>query len=334
MVAQTTTIARKLDAGIESGLLRNLHAVSVWRDGETVLECYYAGPDSTIMQDFGHVEFGPDTLHDLRSVTKSIVGILYGIALDQNLVPPPEASLFAQFPDYPDLGADPQLEQITIHHALTMTLGMEWDESLPYTDPRNAEIAMEDAADRYGYVLSRPLVEPPGAKWIYSGGAVALVGAIIERGTGQTLTQFAAANLFEPLGIRQHGWFAGRDGVYSAAAGLRLTTPDLLRIGAMLVSGGIWNGRRVVSEGWITRSWLPATEVPWGERYGYLWYSGTTPALGADQRFIAGYGNGGQRLVLLPEHRIACVVFCGAYDTPDQAATPTRVWREIVFPSL
>src|ERR1700750_555145 len=83
------SIPRKLEACVESGLLRNLHAVAVSRDGALVFEHYRTGPDGTIARDLGEVTFTPETLHDCRSVTKSVVSVLYGIALDRGLVPPP-----------------------------------------------------------------------------------------------------------------------------------------------------------------------------------------------------------------------------------------------------
>src|SRR5687768_5929643 len=100
-------LERKLAAGIESGLLHHLHAVLVGHQGRIVLEHYVRGLDEAWGAPLGEVAFSPDTLHDLRSVTKSIVGLLYGIALDRGRVPPPEAPLFAQFPDHADLAADP-----------------------------------------------------------------------------------------------------------------------------------------------------------------------------------------------------------------------------------
>ena len=152
----------------------------------------------------------PETLHDLRSVTKSIVGLLYGIALDRGLVPPPDAPLLAQFPEYSDLAADPRRARLTIAHALTMTLGMEWDEQRPYTDPANSEIAMENAPDRNRFILERPFVAAPGERWIYSGGAVALIGDLIAKGTGRTLPDFARQALFAPLGITTFEWAEGQ----------------------------------------------------------------------------------------------------------------------------
>ena len=328
-------IARRLDAGVEAGLLDDLHTVAIARHGELAFERCYTAHDEKILQDLGTVAFTPDTLHDLRSVTKSVVSILYGIALDRGLVPLPEALLFPLCPDYPDLLADPARKTRTVEHALTMTLGMEWDESKPYTSTENSEIAMEFAEDRYRFVLDRPIVGEPGKSWIYSGGAVALIGAIIERGTGKRLPDFATDALFAPLGIPGHEWFAGKDGAYSAAAGLRLSTRSLLKIGMMMVGHGTWDGKRIVSESWIDASWRKLFPINGGtEHYGYLWYLSEGQVLGAKHLAIGGYGNGGQRLLLIPHLGIACVIYCGRYDGPEQWVTPNRVWKDIVLKNL
>ena len=111
-------------------------------------------------------------MHDLRSCSKSIVGLLYGVALQQGKVPPPEAPLFSAFPEYGDLADKDGRDRLTIQHVLTMTMGTDWDESsLFYTDPRNSETAMDNAADRYRYILERRVVDTPGAHWTYAGAA-------------------------------------------------------------------------------------------------------------------------------------------------------------------
>jgi len=332
-------LARKLAAGIESGLLANLHTVLVGHRGKIALEHYGTGPDENWGRPLGTVQQSPATLHDLRSVTKSILGILYGIARGRGLVPPPEAPLLAQFPDYPDLAADPARAGLRIEHALTMSLGMEWDESSrPYTDPLNSEIAMEAAPHRYRFILERPIVEAPGKNWIYSGGAVALIGALIARGTGQRLEDFARDALFAPLGITHFGWSAGRDGIASAASGLRLTAPDLLKIGTMLLDGGQYQGNRIVSTAWLDQSFKPHVATGDGWHYGYFWFQGEAPAPSGIQsgaagprRWFGGFGNGGQRLWLQPDTGIAAVIFSGAYNQPDSWVTPMRIWREIVL---
>ncbi len=327
-------LERKLLAGIEAGLLRDVHSVLVSRGGRLLLEHYRTAPDESWGMPLGTVSFDAGTLHDLRSVTKSVVSLLYGIALDRSLVPPPEASLLAQFPEYPDLAADPARAGLTIAHALTMTLGLDWDEYRSYADPLNSEIAMENAPDRYRFVLEQPVVHAPGTRWVYSGGATALVGAIIERDSGRRLADFAREALFEPLGIAHFEWMSGADGVASPASGLRLTPRDLLRIGRLVLAGGLADGRRIVSQAWITRSLAPAISTEDGLGYGCFWFLGEAPALGRTRPWMAGFGNGGQRLWLMPEADVACVVFSGNYNAQEAWVSPTRIWREIVLANL
>lgn len=329
-------LGEKFDAGIRSGLLRDLHATIVSRGGAVVLEPYFDGIDESWGRPLGIVSFGSETLHDLRSVTKSVVGLLYGIALDRGLVPPPDAPLMAQFPDYGDLVADPARAGISVGHALTMTLGTGWDEERPYTDPENSEIAMEMAPDRYRFVLDRPVVAPPGTRWIYSGGAVALVAALIARGSGGPLPDFAREALFDPLGISEFEWAAGRDGVASAASGLRLTARDLLRIGHMVLAKGVHAGRQIVPSAWVEASL--SRQIPTGDGldYGRLWFLGQSevPAFSSPRPWAAGFGNGGQRLYLCPDAGIAAVIFAGQYDRPTAWVGPARIWAEIVLANL
>jgi CubicO group peptidase (beta-lactamase class C family) len=153
--------AARLERAIRDGRLPNLHAVVVARHGRLVLERYLTGADERWGSPLGTVAFGPDVRHDLRSVSKSIVGLLYGIALAEGRVPALDQPVVDQFP-YADLAADPARRRITIEHVLSMTLGTVWDDSLPYTDARNSEIAMELAPDRHRFVLGRPIISAPG----------------------------------------------------------------------------------------------------------------------------------------------------------------------------
>ncbi len=333
-------LAARLDAAAAAGKLPNLHGVIVARGGKLVLEHYAAGVDESWGRPLGTVKFGPDTLHDLRSVTKSIVGLVYGIALAQGKVPGPEAPLLASFPEYPDLAAEPARQKLTIGHVLTMTMGTDWDElSIPYTNPANAEIAMERAADRYRFILGRPIVGEAGARWTYSGGATALLGRLIAKGTGQSLPDFARAALFGPLGIEAFEWTRGMDGVTpSAASGLRLRPRDLARIGQMMLQGGTWDGREVVPPSWLQASLQVRVGIDQLRRYGYHWYLGELPAGSGEriqpERWIGAIGNGGQRLYVLPGLDLVVAMTFGNYNQPDQWKPPTAVLREVVLPAV
>jgi CubicO group peptidase (beta-lactamase class C family) len=266
-------------------------------------------------------------------VTKSVVGLLYGIALGDGLVPPPDAPLLPAFRDYADIGDhDPPKRRLLVEHALTMSLGLEWNEDVPYTSEANSEIAMELAPDRFRFVLERPIVEAPGTTWHYSGGASALLGRLIERGSGKSLEDFARTTLFEPLGIERFEWMAGSDGVAAAASGLRLTPRDLARIGEVVLAAGRWKGETVIPRAWLEVALSPRLRIDDELEYGYQWYLGTFPTGATTKavRWIGGLGNGGQCLYVVPERDLVVVVTAGNYDEGDAFATPDAVLRAVV----
>jgi CubicO group peptidase (beta-lactamase class C family) len=337
-------LAERLDKAIADKRIWNVHGVVVMRGGKLVLERYFEGEDMARGRRLGRVAFGPETLHDLRSVSKSIVGLLYGIAMQAGKVPPPEAPLLAWFPHCGDLAVDPARARWRVEHVLTMTMGTDWDElGVPYTDPTNNEIAMDRAPDRCRYVLERPVVMEPGRRWIYNGGATALLGHMIAQGTGQGLHDFARGALFDPLGLGPSEWLADQRGEPFAASGLRLRPRDLARIGRLLLDGGAAGGRQIVAKDWLARCLTPAVSCDEVRRYGYQWYLGdigftvpTAPRWNRSrlERFWGAYGNGGQRLWVLPALDLAVAVVAGNYDTPDQWMPPMCVLREVVLPGI
>ena len=290
--------AEQIDRRVADGDFAGLHAVLVQEAGAPVLERYYAGQDYRWGEDLGEIAFAADKLHDLRSVSKSIVGLLYGIALGDGLVPPPAAALLDSFPDYGDLAADAARRRWRVRHALTMSLGTEWDESAPYTGPENSEIAMEMAPDRFRFILERPLAGEAGATWTYNGGATALLAELIRRGSGRNVHDYARERLFAPLAIDASEWILGSDGQPAAASGLRLSTPDLGKIGELVRQHGVWRGARIVPADWLAQATTPQITIDDEFAYGYQWWLGTF--LGPSRPWLAAHGNGGQRLLVLP----------------------------------
>jgi CubicO group peptidase (beta-lactamase class C family) len=332
----------RLDKLIADKRAWKLHGVVVARAGRLVLERYFEDEDNARGKQLGKVVFTANTLHDLRSVSKGVVGLLYGIALEQGKVPPPEAPLVASFPEYADLANDAGRQKLTIHHVLTMTMGTDWDEtSIPYSNPANSEIAMDRAPDRLRYVLERRVVMAPGKRWTYCGGATALLGRIIAKGTGKPLHTFAREALFDPLGLGPTEWIADRKGEPYAASGLRMTPRDLARIGMMMAEGGAVDGKRIVPQAWLARCTTPFVSIDELRRYGYQWYMGDFAfgkplgwAPGRLERWWGGFGEGGQRLFILPELELVVAITAGNYGAQDQWMPPTRVMREVVLGSL
>lgn len=330
----------RLDKAIADKRVWNLHSVVVVRHGRLVLERYFEGEDTARgSRPIGMVSFKPDSLHDLRSASKSIVGLLYGIALAAGKVPAPEDRLMPSFPEYADLAVDPKRARWTLHHVLSMTMGTEWNEAMPYTNPANSETAMDMAPDRYRYILDRPIVMEPGQHWVYNGGATALLGKLIARGTGKSLHEYAREVLFDPLGIGPTDWYADKSGELFAASGLRMTPRDLARIGELTLRGGVWNGRSVVPADWIARSTSPLVHIAEERHYGYQWYNleftMETPTMRrSNQRLWNATGNGGQRLTVFPGLELVVVTMAGNYNVKDNNLPPLRVITDAVMPSL
>ncbi|MCP4316171.1 MAG: serine hydrolase [Hyphomicrobiales bacterium] len=315
----------------DDGKLDGLHSVLVMLKGELFAEVHFRGDDERWGEPLRDRQHSPQTLHDLRSVSKSIVALLYGIALSEGKVPGLDESLIAQFRQYEDLAADPKRQAITIRDVLTMQMGTEWNEDLPYTDRRNSEIAMELADDRYRFVLDRPMVTEPGTEWRYSGGATALLGRLIAVGAGMPLDAYAQEELFGPLGIERFEWIAGEDGEPSAASGLRLTVHGLAKIGQMISNGGRYCDDQIVPEAWLAEAFTPATTLDSGLRYGLHWY---LSANGNPPGWMSGFGNGGQRITIQPQYDLVFVTFAGNYNQRDAWKVPVRLIEEILVPAL
>jgi len=329
--ARNLELEQKMKSAFEAGELSGLHSVLVMRKGEVFAEVYLEGSDEKWGKPLGKRQHDRTTLHDLRSVTKSIVGLLYGIALAEGMVAEIDECLVCQFPEYQDLAADPERRKILIRHALSMRMGTEWNEELPYSNPGNSEIAMELAEDRYRFVLDRPLVQEPGEGWTYNGGATAIIAHLIAKGTGKKLDQYAKEKLFDPLNITNYEWVRGFDGEPSAASGLRLNAHDLAKVGQLILANGKINGKQAIPASWLQASFTPGSTLRSGLRYGYFWWLAPR---GSPPRWVAGFGNGGQRLSINKKFETVIVVFAGNYNKPGAWKLPVKIIVDFLVPAL
>jgi len=168
----------------------NIHSVLVVRRGALVFEHYRKGADERWRDPIPDAMHGPETKHDLRSATKSVTGLLVGLAVDQNLIPGLDEPIFRYFPEYADLRSQ-EKDRILLRHLLTMSAGLEWDENVPDTDPAHGEMRMWRSADRLRTALEPPVVAAPGVIWNYSGGCTEILGALLHKCTGKPIDEFA-----------------------------------------------------------------------------------------------------------------------------------------------
>jgi len=308
----------------------NVHSVLVARSGKLVFERYFKGSDEINGRRVESVTFDADTLHDIKSVSKVVSSLVFGIAIDRGLIRSVDEPIFSFFPELSDLRS-PEKDRLRLAHALTMTMGLKWVEAVPDNEGNNDEERMHMAPDPCRYVLGLPATAPPGREFFYNTGALTLVSAIVRKATGRPLDEFARAVLFEPLGIAGFEWSRVR-GDADAGGGLRLRPRDMAKIGQLVLAGGRWNDRQIVSKAWIDASTTPRTKASSNYSYGYLWYLGRSPFNGHEVHWPAGLGRGGQSIRVVPELDLVVVVTAGYYQdySPQAFQVQSGVFSDVL----
>ena len=243
-------------------------------------------------------------LHDVRSVTKSVVSALTGIVIERGDISGVEDSI-GGYLDSLVSGMEPGKAAITIEQLLTMTSGLEWDESGGFGDYTK----WIQSGDHLGYVLNKPLVAAPGTRFNYNSAAVHLLGVVLEQATGMKLPELADNLLFGRIGISRSRWEPLVDGFHNGGAGLDLRPRDLARFGQLYLQRGSSAERRIVSAEWVDRSaverfdWRFSSGALRGISYGILWW--VVPE--ALEPLYFAWGFCGQYVVVVPEMHLVMV---------------------------
>lgn len=304
-----TRLHAAIDSLADGGF--DIHSILVERHGRLVAEVYRRGEDKSVYSLFAHSrDFGPTVLHDTRSVGKSVVSLLLGIARQQGKLGKLDTPAIDFYPEYADL-VNPALRAITLEHLLTMSSGFQWNEGGSGPDD---EHRLYWKWSPYRFVLSRPIAAAPGTVFNYNSGGNAVLADILTRVTGAPLKEFARKNLFEPLGITDWEWTADLHGRPMSFTGLRMRPRDMVKIGRLVLNHGQWNGRLIVPADWIAASLQPRISTGFdGLQYGYQWWTGTVAWRGRTLPWAAAFGNGSQRIFVVPDLDMTVVITAGAY---------------------
>ena len=222
------------------------------------------------------------------SVTKSIISILFGIALDKGYIKNVQEKVLDYFPEYKVKRGERKIRNITLRDMLTMTAPYKYRFFAPYIKYFTSSDRVEFSLDllgghgKTGTFRYAPLIGPD------------ILSGILVRATGRSVLDFAAENLFEPLGIKVEnnlqfeskeeqlafnqstdisGWVTDSTGIHAAGWGLTLTPMDMAKIGQLYLNGGMWEGKQVISSKWIEDSTREHSR--WKKEnlpYGYLWW--------------------------------------------------------------
>ncbi|MGB7980639.1 MAG: serine hydrolase [Candidatus Nanopelagicales bacterium] len=326
--AVTTALDLALDAGERYDKL--IKSVLVTVDGQAVYERYSA-------------DSGPDVTHNAYSVTKSVMSMLIGIAIDEGAISGVDRTLAQLLPDYVPIMA-PGVGQVTLEQVLTMTGGI--------LDDDTADTWFIDVPDWVTDILSTPMGQPAGTGFAYSSRGSHLLAAILQQATGQPVLDFAREKLFHPMGIatepadQSHvpisdlpaydrtpgfGWSTDPQGLNLGFSDLKITAPDMVKLGRLYLDGGQWQGAQVVPAAWVatsTTNRLADTDPNSG--YGYQWWvfdSGGHPA-------FAAMGHAGQLIHVVPDLGLVVAVSCLDGSARFDGASFASIVETYVIPAI
>jgi len=308
---------------IKTGHHGDIHSMLVYRKGKLVLEEYFA-LNGKISGAFIKDTYRNKT-HQLSSVTKGILSLASGIAIEKGHISDVREPIINHLPRYANF-FDNDEKQIQIQHLLTMTSGWEWNQfNYPWNDDRNDAANMYKCEDVVEYILERPLIANPGAKFNYTNGEPTVLGIILGNACGMEVDQYTELHLFNPLGIRDYKWTRYPDNSLETDGGLKLSSRDLLKIGILMLHKGVWQGKQIIPENWISESTISRMNLSMQRGYGYYWNTMKFGIDGNSDTAIFIPGSGGQFLAIFPSLDMVIVFTAGIYDKD-----PTKMYWAIL----
>lgn len=316
------------DAEIASGKFGNMDGLTIIRHGKLVFEKRYAQDYDKIYGaqakresplnphdpsgpynyygSWWHPWYQRGELHTLQSVSKTITSIIFGVARTRGDIPDIDTPVMKYFDESKIANVDERKRRMTIRHLLTMSAGIDWNESIPYSDPKNTGIAMEASSDWVQFTINRPMAHEPGKKFEYSSGATQILAHVFRVATGTDIEDYAVRHLFTPLGIKQFYWKRSPSGLVDAEGGIYLRPRDLAKLWDLFLKNGKWEGKQIVSPEWVKDSLTPHLDLGPNAKYGLKWW---LYPYGKDNKMLAWSGNGfgGQFPVVLPEYDLVAV---------------------------
>ena len=284
----------------------------------------------------------PDVTANVYSVTKSVMSMLIGIAIDQGLIRNVGQTVGELLPSHA-AAMTQDTAAMTLRQLLTMTGGLPGTPVGSFFDP------FESSANWVDTILSTPLEQPSGQQFIYSNASSHLLSAILTEATGRPALDYAREKLFEPLGIRSQpaatpvpkpdradvavydaapgfAWSVDPQGYQLGYSNIKITAADMIKLGRLYLDGGRWQGAELVPPAWVAESTRSQVQPDGGSGtgYGYQWWLGdVTVRPGADHPAFTAMGYAGQLIEVVPDLKLVVAVSCldgpGAFGSADLA---------------
>ncbi len=287
----------------EAESINSLRSLIIQQNGEKISERYFKGRSE-------------NRAFNIKSASKSIIGLLTGIAIEEGFIPSVEEPISTYFPEYFEENPNPKKENITIRNLLSMQAGLQSTSSRYY----GAWVMSNNWVD---HTLDKDFVSEIDGRMVYSTGTSHLLSVIITKATGMSTKAFADQYLFGPMEIEIGGWDRDPQGYYMGGNNMAMKPSDLLKIGQMLLDDGVWDGLQIISKEWIVDSFKTYTYSnynPYG--YGYQWWNKET----AGYTTFFAWGHGGQYIMMIPELEAVVVMTSSVTN-----ASRRRTYKRPVF---
>jgi len=257
--------------------------------------------------------------HMLFSLSKSFTSTAVGLAVSEGRFSIDD-SVLSFFPNEAPAEISDWLAAMQVRHLLTMTSGHEAD----------SWAFMAEETDRAWVkrFFEVPVLHAPGKHFVYDSGATYILSAIVQKTTGMKLVDYLTPRLFEPAGIENARWQESPEGINRGGIGLSITTEGIARFGQLYLQKGVWQGKQLIPEAWITAA--TAAQVPngndaesdWTQGYGYQFWRCRHGAYRGDGVF-------GQYCIVMPEQD-AVLAMTGGMDVFDMQQPLNLVWENLL----
>jgi CubicO group peptidase (beta-lactamase class C family) len=320
-----------LEAAIAAEDIKQVTSVLLMVDGQIAYEHYFNGASA-------------DTLHDVRSASKSVTAMLVGAAIGDGHLPGVKARVYDYFPEYTATHpVDPRLRATTIEDLLTMSSLWECDdenafsagnEERMYVTERWLDFALALPVKGFAPWMTRPQDSPHGRAHAYCTANSFVLGAVLERATKMPLADYAAQALERPLGITASRWNRSPEGIGMGGGGTRYRSRDLVRLGALVLAGGRWQGKALIPADYVTAMVSAQASTGDGSDYGYQWWGLKLPVQGRETTLWAMSGNGGNYVFVIPDRKLVAVITSSAYNRNYAHPQSRRILTGFLLPAL
>ncbi len=309
-----------LNKKIAQRRFENINGIVVIKEGQLLLEEYFNGA-------------GRDSLHNPRSVGKTIASTMLGVAIEEKHISSEEAIL----KDFYDLKTfdnySPEKDAVTLKSLLSMSSGFVGNDD-DYSNPGNEE-NMYPTKDWVKFALDLPMDEEKTMEkdFSYFTAGIVVLGDIVHKSVPGGLVDYADKKIFKPLGITNYRWQYTPQKVGNTAGGIQLRAVDFAKYGQLYKNKGVWNGKQLLNKEWVEKSLAKQVQQSDGH-YGYLFWNKTYTIDNTEYEVSYCSGNGGNKIFVFKDIPFVVVITASAYGSPTAHANADKIMKEYVLPAV